>query len=145
MGLGLGTATIGARHFTEFHQIILVESYFGLIALETGIIGFMTFFWASLMILNFVLKARPLLRTSHLSPAFHAFGSFIAVTALLSPVSTPLDASPGNVYFWFSLGVVARLYDIERARRGLLADAAPVYGGTPVQVYQPPMPYQPQR
>lgn len=145
MGLGLGIATIGARHFTEFNEIILVESYFGIIALETGIVGFITFFWASLMILNFILKTRGVMKGSPYSAAFHALGSFIALIALLSPVSTPLDASPGNVYFWFGLGVVARLYDLERARRGELTQEAPVYTWTPDPMHQQPMPYHPQR
>ncbi|MDQ3069289.1 MAG: hypothetical protein M3R55_06130 [Acidobacteriota bacterium] len=139
MGLGLGVATIGARHFTEFNQIILVESYFGIIALETGIIGFVIFFWASAGILMFLVKARPIMRLAESAPAWHALSIFVLMVVLLSPVSTPLDAAPGNIYFWLSLGVVAKLYDLERWR---LAAELP-HSEDAVQGWQPQLAAQP--
>jgi hypothetical protein len=30
LGSGLGLATIGARHFTEFSQLVFTESYLGI-------------------------------------------------------------------------------------------------------------------
>ena len=114
MGLGLGTATIGARHFSEFNEIILIESYFGVVSLETGVLGFLTLLLAMISILAFVVKARPLMRAAPVASMWFALAAFVAIALLLSPVSTPLDSAPGNFYFWFSLGIVAKLYDIER-------------------------------
>lgn len=117
MGLGLGAATIGARHFSEFNEVILIESYFGVVSIETGVLGFLTLLLVIASILAFVYKARALMATAPTASIWFALASFIAIVVLISPVSTPLDSAPGNVYFWFSLGVVAKLYDLERWRR----------------------------
>lgn len=126
MGIGLGAATIGARHFTEFNQITLVESYFGVIALETGIIGFLAFFLLSVGAVIFIAQGRHIMRDTPIAPAWYSLAAFSLIVILLSPVSTPLDAAPGNVYFWMSLGIVAKLYDLERWRRAAaLPDSGP--------------------
>jgi hypothetical protein len=116
-GLGLGAATIGARHFTEFNEILLVESYFGVIAIETGLIGLATIIILTASILLYLFKARGVMRGSPSAPAWYALASFILIVVLLSPVGTALDSAPGNLYFWLSLGMAAKLYDLERAAR----------------------------
>lgn len=117
MGIGLGAATIGARHFTEFNEIILVESYFGLVALETGVIGLLSILLLSAASLAFVAKGRVIMRDTPIAAAWYSMAAFVVIVIILGPVSTPLDAAPGNVYFWMSLGIVAKLYDLERWRR----------------------------
>ena len=117
MGIGLGAATIGARHFTEFGEVILVESYFGVIAVETGVLGLLTILGVSAAGVTFVLKARQTMRGAPAGPIWYALASFVLIVLLLGPVSTPLDSAPGNVYFWLSLGIVAKLYDLERLSR----------------------------
>lgn len=117
MGLGLGAATIGARHFTEFGEVILVESYFGIIAVETGVLGLLAILGVSAAGVAFVLKARLTMRAAPAGPIWYALASFVLIVLLLGPVSTPLDSAPGNVYFWVSLGIVAKLYDLERQSR----------------------------
>ncbi len=129
MGLGLGAATIGARHFTEFNEVILIESYFGVISVETGVMGFLTLLLVTASILMFVFKARSLMRRSAAASIWFAFASFVAIAMLISPVSTPLDSAPGNVYFWFSLGLIAKLYDLERWGRAEALSAQGPYEG----------------
>lgn len=117
MGIGLGAATIGARHFTEFGQIVFVESYFGLVGIETGVLGLLAIIWlaaASVVVLwrwRVVMKGAP-----ESAAAWHVLALFAITTVALLPVGTPIDAAPGNVYFWLSLGICAKLYDLERAR-----------------------------
>ncbi|MDQ3168779.1 MAG: hypothetical protein M3Q55_01430 [Acidobacteriota bacterium] len=129
MGIGLGAATIGARHFTEFNEVILIESYFGVVAVETGVMGVLTLLLVTASILLFVFKARALMRTSSAASIWFAFASFVAIAMLISPVSTPLDSAPGNVYFWFSLGIIAKLYDMERWGRAEALSAQAPYQG----------------
>ena len=116
LGLGLGAATIGARHFREFSEIILVESYFGIVAVETGLLGLATVLALSAAVLVFVIRSRAVMRYSPSGPGWYALASFVVIVVLLGPISTPLDSAPGNVYFWASLGIVAKLYDLERWR-----------------------------
>jgi hypothetical protein len=114
LGMGLGSATIGARHFTEFNEILLVESYLGIVAIETGILGLLTILGVLGAVGAFIAKCRPVMRDAGSAPIWHALAVFMLLTILLTPVSTPLDAPPGNLYFWMSLGIVAKLYDLHR-------------------------------
>jgi hypothetical protein len=116
MGFGLGIATIGARHFSDWDQMMLMESYFGIIAAETGFIGLLAFLWLFFSVIGSLFKARKIMKGSPRTDIWHALAMFIFATAMLSPVGTALDAAPGNLYFWFFLGVAMRLYDMERAR-----------------------------
>lgn len=117
MGLGLGAATIGARHFTEFRQIIFVESYLGLVALETGLIGLGTILWVCAAIVGALWKCRAVMaRAAETAAAWHVMALFAIMVVLLLPVGTLLDAAPGNMYFWLSVGMAAKLYDLERWR-----------------------------
>ncbi len=119
-GLGLGAATIGARHFTEFGQVMLVESYFGVIAIETGVVGLATLLGWVAAILLYLNRAREVMRGSPSAPAWYGLAAFVLIIILLSPVGTALDSAPGNLYFWLSLGMAAKLYDLERFRRAAM-------------------------
>ena len=118
MGMGLGVATIGARHFTEFRQIIFIESYFGLMGIEMGFLGLASILWLSAAVLVVLWRQRAIMKDSGDSAApWHVMGLFACMVVALLPVGTPLDAAPGNVYFWLALGLCAKLYDLELWRR----------------------------
>lgn len=136
MGIGLGAATIGARHFTEFGQVILMESYFGIVAVETGLLGLGSLLWLSASVLLVVWRWRAIMLTAGTSaPMWHVLALFVVVLVLLLPVGPVLDSPPANVYFWLALGMAARLYDLERWRRagGVSQTAEPA-----LYSYQPP-------
>lgn len=117
MGIGLGTATIGARHFTEFGEVILMESYYGLIAIETGILGLLTILWLTAAIVVMMWRARPIMKAApDTAGPWHLMALFAIIVIALLPVGTVLDAAPGNVYFWLAVGIAARFFDLERWR-----------------------------
>ncbi len=116
MGSGLGTATIGTRHFTEFHEIELVESYFGIIAFETGVLGLCAILWLSFAILRFLLRSKKFFSRSPSSMPAFGFAVYVFFTILILPVSTCIDSAPCNLYFWFSIGAVMKLVDLERRK-----------------------------
>lgn len=117
MGIGLGMATIGARHFTEFRQIVFVESYLGIVAIETGLIGLGALLWLLATLILGFWKSRPVMALApETAAAWHVLALFAMMVILLLPVGTLLDAAPGNMYFWLSVGMAAKLYDLERAR-----------------------------
>lgn len=74
--------------------MLLVESYFGIIAVETGVLGLLAILAVSA-----------------------AAAAFVLVVLMLGPVSTPLDSAPGHLYFWLSPWIVEKLYDLERQSR----------------------------
>lgn len=114
MGAGLGAATIGARHFSEFGEVELVESYFGIIAVETGFIGLIAILWFCFMILRALFRMRKDISRSSSPPLGYALLAYVLLTLAVLPVSTCIDSSPSNVYFWFSLGALMKFADIQR-------------------------------
>lgn len=136
MGFGLGRATIGSRHFTEWSNIMLVESYFGIIVAETGIIGFGAFLWAILTIVVVLLGCRRVMARAASNVLWYSAALLVLAIAALMPISTTIDAAPGNLYFWFFLGTSVKLYDLERARLRGQSDPA----GAPPLAY--PVSYQ---
>jgi hypothetical protein len=116
MGSGLGTATIGTRHFSEFHEIELVESYFGIIAFETGVLGLCAILWLSFAILRFLFRSKRFFDRSPSSMPAYGFAVYVLFTILILPVSTCIDSAPSNLYFWFSVGSVMKLVDLERKK-----------------------------
>lgn len=131
MGVGLGAATIGARHFTEFNEVILMESYFGIVAIETGLLGLLTVLWMTAAVVVMMWKARPLMRSAPVTAApWHMMALFAMTVVVLLPVGTLLDAAPGNIYFWLAAGMAARFHDLERWRQasslGIAEPAQPV-------------------
>lgn len=115
MGFGLGRATIGARHFNQLQNVMLVESYFGIIAAEMGILGLAVFSWMIAAILALMAKMRKAMVTSPLYVNWLSLAIVLALIIGLLPVGTPIDSSPGNLYFWFFLGMIVKMHDLHVA------------------------------
>ncbi|MBP6716985.1 MAG: hypothetical protein KAY59_08150 [Acidobacteria bacterium] len=127
MGFGLGRATIGARHFTDWSNIMLVESYFGVIVAETGFLGLASFAWAMATLVIVLLQCRKVMRHAPGNVLWYANVLLVLAIAALMPISTTIDAAPGNLYFWFFIGTALKLYDLEvDRRRGLTAMSQPM-------------------
>lgn len=97
--------------------MLLVESYFGIIAVETGVLGLLAILAVSAAAAAFVLQARLMRRDAPTGPIRYALAPFVLVVLMLGPVSTPLDSAPGHLYFWLSPWIVEKLYDLERQSR----------------------------
>jgi len=121
LGRGLGMATIGARHFSPAGTVQLVESYFGILATEMGVLGVAAFAGLVIPIGAYLLRTRPSMVDAPGRPIWIAIFLQLMITLLLTMNSTGLDAIPGNLYFWFLLGVAVKMADLERQRRGLSA------------------------
>ncbi len=124
MGLGMGVATMGARHFTNWADLILVESYLGVISTEMGVFGFMLFSWILVMVVYYMADCRYRMRASPLRALWCASAVFVVYLAALTPINSALDSAPGNMYFWFFIGLAARLYDDEQKRLKQLGQPA---------------------
>jgi hypothetical protein len=136
MGFGLGRATIGARHFNQWQNLMFVESYFGIIAAEMGVLGLAVFGWLTLAILATLSRMRRLMASSQLNLNWLSLALFVLATTALLPVGTPIDASPGNLYFWFFLGMLVKMYDqhiaggrMSASQAATSAVATPTYPG----------------
>src|SRR5207245_5988267 len=116
-GSGLGVATIGARHVSEFTEVELVESYLGILAVETGLAGLATFLWVAVAIGLLVLRLRRHIEDTRIIFLWHALAVYVLSTLLILPVSTAIDHTPTNLYFWFSIGALAKVPDLERRRK----------------------------
>lgn len=132
LGFGLGRATLAARHFSDWNQLMLMESYFGVLVAETGILGLGAFVWLVIAALGLVWSCwRRMQSSPYAIPFFASAGVFLLVAALL-PVNTAIDSAPGNLYFWFFLGFAIKLHDMDLALRsapqpGLRSLPAPNY------------------
>jgi len=116
IGSGLGVATIGARHFSPPGTVILVESYLGILVTEMGLLGLSGFLMLAVPVGAYIVRARPWMRASAANSIWQAGFVQIIFTLLLTMNSTGLDAIPGNLYFWFFLGVLVKMVDLERTR-----------------------------
>jgi hypothetical protein len=123
MGLGLGMATIGARHFSELKEVILVESYLGILTVETGILGLFAGIFLAIAIIRVVFRWKRYIADSDFAISGYAFLVYVLFTVLILPVSTCIDSAPSNLYFWFSLGAAMKIADLNRQRKELLTQA----------------------
>lgn len=117
LGYGLGVATIAGRHFTDWSKILLVESYFGVIATETGLFGLIIGLWLMGQTAWVLIRSRLIVKQAVWSPLWIFIALVILEIIALMPSSTMIESAPGNMYFWFLLGMALRFVDIERARR----------------------------
>jgi hypothetical protein len=115
VGEGLAVATIGARHFST-SGVKLVESYLGILSTEMGIMGVAAFAGLILPIGLFLARSRAWMRNAPAHPIWVAFFLHIVFTMLLTSNGTAIDAIPGNLYFWFFIGVAVKMVDLERTR-----------------------------
>ena len=115
MGFGLGRATIGARHFNQWQNVMLVESYFGIIAAEMGVIGLAVFSWMIGGIVWLIWKMSRVMVSSRFNVNWLSIALLLGSILGLLHVGTPIDAAPGNLYFWFFLGMIVKMYDQYRA------------------------------
>jgi hypothetical protein len=130
-GLGMGIATMGARHFTNPNDLILCESYFGLLCTEMGITGLIAFVWLIVAVLRLMATAWRGMARSPVRALWYALAVQVLWMVILLPIGTPLDAAPDNLYFWFFLGLTIRMYDLECVRlRRLQGVSAPAAGTT---------------
>jgi hypothetical protein len=116
VGGGLGIATIGARHFSPPGSVRLVESYIGILVTEMGILGLIGFAVLAVPIGAYLLRSRPWMRASAANPIWIAGFLQIISTLTLTMNGTALDTIPSNLYFWFFLGVLVKMVDLERTR-----------------------------
>jgi hypothetical protein len=116
LGQGLGIATIGARHFGDFSKMILMESYFGILAAETGLPGLLSFVGVVGAIVTVVVTQHRLMARAPDGPLWLAFASYVILTVGVMPISTSIDHAPSNFYFWFAIGVLVRMVELEHWR-----------------------------
>jgi hypothetical protein len=121
VGTGLGTATIGARHFSPEGTVHLVESYFGVLVREMGAVGLLSFAALAVAVGAILARGRPWMKQSTALPIWNAIFVQSMLTLVLLPNSTSIDAIPMNLYFWFFVGVGIKMLDLERHRLGLAA------------------------
>jgi hypothetical protein len=121
VGTGLGTATIGARHFSPEGTVHLVESYFGVLVREMGAVGLLSFAALAVSVGAILAKGRPWMKKSTALPIWNAIFVQSMLTLVLLPNSTSIDAIPINLYFWFFVGVGIKMLDLERHRLALAA------------------------
>jgi hypothetical protein len=113
LGQGLGVATIGARHFSEYSQIVFMESYLGILAVEAGLPGLLAFLCVAGAIVALVVTNHRLMGRAPDGPLWLAFASYVILTVGVMPVSTSIDHTPSNFYFWFAIGALVRLVELE--------------------------------
>ncbi len=134
MGFGLGRATLGARHFNQWQNVLLVESYFGIIAAEMGVLGLAVFSWMIAATLMLLWKMRRTMVSSPLYVNWLSLALLLASIVGLLPVGTPIDASPGNLYFWFFLGLIVKMYDLH-VSGAVARTEAPISPAVPAPAY----------
>jgi hypothetical protein len=117
MGMGLGVATIGARHFTEWSNVMLVESYFGVLVYEMGFLGLAVFMWAMAKIVLTLLGLLREVSSAIYQPLWCMMGALVLVIISMMTISTGIDSAPGNLYFWYFIGALVKLADLRRAAR----------------------------
>lgn len=125
MGQGLGTATIGARHFSPAGTVKLVESYFGVLATEMGLPGLVAFIILAVMVGVLLVRGRRWMRQAPGTPIWNAIFVQCMLTIGLMSNGTGVDAIPTNLYFWFFVGLGIKMVDLERQRLSLVSAAAP--------------------
>lgn len=116
LGLGLGVATIGARHFSPPGTVRLVESYLGVLGTEMGVLGVAAFLALVIAIGVFLVSARGWMVNAPGRSIWTAIFLQSMMTILLTSNSSGLDAIPGNLYFWFFVGIAVKMVDLERSR-----------------------------
>jgi hypothetical protein len=120
LGLGLGYASVGARHvMPDGKPLMLVENYVTKLACEAGWFGIVAFVWLVLAAMAQGLRSYRLSVEPEKKWLAGGLAVFLVGQLLLSFEGSGLDAIPLNVYFWFLLGVLLRVPDLASADAGL--------------------------
>lgn len=123
LGSGLGTATVGARHFSPTGTVHLVESYLGILSSEMGVLGLLAFIVLAFTVGVTLVRGRRWMRNAPGLPVWNSIFVQSMLTLFLMPNSTGIDTIPNNLYFWFFVGVGIKMVDLERQRLGARAAA----------------------
>jgi hypothetical protein len=113
LGAGLGRATNSAR---IFGQTALIETWFPKIIWEVGFPGFLAFLAFVTAITVTTFKAYRSTKEKNL----RGIGASYWVFVLFISYQTyyyPLDVDPVAVYYWYAIGILLRLPEIDRAER----------------------------
>ncbi|TAD82798.1 MAG: hypothetical protein EA000_16675 [Oscillatoriales cyanobacterium] len=113
LGAGLGRATNSAR---IFGQTALIETWFPKIIWEIGFPGFLAFLAFVTAITVTTFKAYRSIKEKNL----RGIGASYWVFVLFISYQTyyyPLDVDPVAVYYWYAIGILLRLPEIDRADR----------------------------
>jgi hypothetical protein len=133
LGLGLGVATIAGRHFTDWTKLVFVESYFGVVAVETGVFGFIALAFMLIKIVALLLGDRRVMKRVIWGPIWFFIVCLVLEVIALMPSAAMIDSAPGNIYFWFLIGLAIRMADIARLQA---AGSNTAYSPQPVAVPQ---------
>ena len=93
--------------------MVLVESYLGILAVETGWPGLFAFVAVELAILEIIVRHYRLMASSPDGFLWLTLATYVGLTIAILPVSTGIDHAPSNFYFWFSIGAIVRLVELE--------------------------------
>ena len=110
-GLGLGKASIGARHIVGEEGIRLIETYYAKLLYEIGIIGFIAFM--ALVTILCILTFKAYLKVKN--AALKHWGLCIWIFLLFisyNPYYYPLSVEPVSVYYWLFAGLLLKLPEI---------------------------------
>jgi hypothetical protein len=58
-------------------------------------------------------------------PLWLGLASYVLLTIAVMPISTSIDHAPSNFYFWFSIGAVVRMVELEYWRQWEVTSGAP--------------------
>jgi hypothetical protein len=130
-GYGAGRMSSAAYRVNSDLEILAVENQLAKMRYETGLAGFLLFFFAfaalCVQLVLYSLRLRdPVRRT------VAGFAAGICVMAILSfPVGIPLDVPPFNFYFWFLIGLVHAIVKLEHEE--IAAGPEPVSAMVPAE------------
>ncbi len=112
-GKGVGRATNSAR---AFGKTKLIETYYPKLIYEIGPLGTIAFLGLVTAITTSTFKAYRSVKDKNI----RSFGASFWVFVLIISYNTyyyPLDVDPVAVYYWYFVGVIYRLPDIDRQER----------------------------
>jgi len=128
LGWGMGYASVGTRHVMPGGQaLMLVENYITKLAYEMGWFGLVTFFWLVGASLVQGMRCYRQCATPEARYVTGCLAIFVSGLLILSFAGTLLDKIPVNVYFWFFLGVMLKVPQMQAVGAEGLGPAAP-YG-----------------
>ncbi|MFB2939128.1 hormogonium polysaccharide biosynthesis protein HpsL [Aerosakkonemataceae cyanobacterium BLCC-F154] len=121
-GSGIGRATNSAR---AYGADALIETYYPKLLFELGPLGVMGFLGLVTAITYVTFKTYRSVKEPNLRSFAASFWVFILVISY-NTYWYPLDTDPVAVYYWFIIGVLVRLPEIERQEKEKLLPEIPI-------------------